>query len=84
MIARSPLEVVGWGSVAAVASRPHEPATIEQFANAMVALRLWEGQNTAAEHRHERRGLGAPTPTGYGVSSGGPGIRVPLRSVPWH
>ena len=58
MIARSPLDGLGWGSVAAVASRPHEPATIEQFANAMVALGLWEGQNTAAEHRDEAARLG--------------------------
>jgi len=41
-----------------VASRPHEPATIEQLANAMVALGLWEGQNTAAEHRKEAARLG--------------------------
>ncbi len=42
----------------AVASRPHEPATIQQLVNAMVALGLWEGQNTAAEHREEAARLG--------------------------
>jgi len=39
-------------------SRPHEPATIQQLVNAMVALGLWEGQNTAAEHRKEAARLG--------------------------
>ena len=42
----------------AVASRPHEPATIQQLVDAMVALGLWEGQNTAAEHRKEAARLG--------------------------